>query len=606
MTLYEFCAATHWTVSTNPIIQETNEYSVKSCRLGCYNMVQPTMLGFLSPPANGPSGLSQSTPPPGQSSPKANGKKSRDLPKRGTKKSKKCQRQERKRERKRAKLHRQCKTNVNSSTPGTPESTTPTPMPSPSDKSVPELLWDSGDIDNNASVLIADRSLTDMLCSVDKSLHHDSHSTNPESSSDTILRLEAQVLAANIELHGVKQEHTALQHQLELLMTELDKLKKNDKSQKCEIKKLLNENDRLKRDISRFKGIRKYTDNTGSTAPDKAVTAKADTAMIPAEKYNKLRSDLIEITDSLLVALDNELPADFTVVNRRKQRGPPDQGNHAHTTIQQNNALPSRSTAVMGQQMHQTPASESQQDVSSPPRPQLPQQPPSRPLPRPIPVVEIGAAARHAAQRSTNLRSPDHSDPAARRPAHPSPVTHQAATHRGDDTIVIGTSLVNGLGPKLNSLGVNATCFMYRGADIPTIQNRIRYILTPGTNPKYIILQVGGNDATKRPAASITARYESLVADIKRRCPQSTVIISKVPPRMGTMRTMSTIHEINKALDKFAERSQNVYSIDVCPTSIFHFKKDCTHFNANGLSFYADKIVTQLRNFQGPQQTLVL
>ena len=114
-------------------------------------------------------------------------------------------------------------------------------MPSPGDKSVPELLWDSGDIDNNMSVLIDNRSLTDMLCSVDKS--HDSHSKNPESSSDTILRLEAQVLAANIELNGVKQEHTALQLQLELLMTESDQLKKNDKSQKCEIKKLMNEND---------------------------------------------------------------------------------------------------------------------------------------------------------------------------------------------------------------------------------------------------------------------------------------------------------------------------------------------------------------------------
>ena len=144
---------------------------------------------------------------------------------------------------------------------------------------------------------------------------------------------------------------------------------------------------------------------------------------------------------------------------------------------------------------------------------------------------------------------------------------------------------------------------MYRGADIPTIQKQIRNILTPGTNPKYIILQVGGNDATKRPAASITAPYESLVADIKRGCPQSAIIISKVPPRKGRMRTMTTIHEINKALDKFAEVSQNVYSIDVCPTSIFHFKKDCTHFNANGPSFYADKIVTQMRNFQGPQQT---
>ena len=275
--------------------------------------------------------------------------------------------------------------------------------------------------------------------------------------------------------------------------------------------------------------------------------------MILAAKYNKLRWVLIGTTDSLLVALNNELPGDFTVVARRKQRCPPDQGNHAPATVQQNNVLPTKSTAAMGQQRHQTPASESQQDVSSPPRSQLSQQPPSRPLPRPIPVVEIGAAARHAAQRSTNLRSPDHSDPAARRPAHPSPVTRQATTHRGDDTIVIGTSLINGLGSKLNSFGVN--------------------ILTPGTNPKYIILQVGGNDATKRPAASIAARYESLVANNKRRCPQSTVIISKVPPRKGTMLTMSTINEINKVLDKLAERSQNVYSTDVCPTSIFHFKK---------------------------------
>ena len=66
-------------------------------------------------------------------------------------------------------------------------------------------------------------------------------------------------------------------------MTELDKLKKNDKSQKFQIQKLMNENDRLKRDISRLNGIRKYTDNTVSTAPDKAAFTEADMAMIPAE-----------------------------------------------------------------------------------------------------------------------------------------------------------------------------------------------------------------------------------------------------------------------------------------------------------------------------------
>ena len=138
---------------------------------------------------------------------------------------------------------------------------------------------------------------------------------------------------------------------------------------------------------------------------------------------------------------------------------------------------------------------------------------------------------------------------------------------------------------------------MYREADIPTIENRFLNILTRDMNPKYIILHVGSNDATKRLAACIAAaRYEFRIPDIERRCPQSTVILSKGPPRKGTVRTMSTINEINKALDKFSKRSRNVYSVDVYTTSIVHFKKDCTHFNANGLSFHVEKIDTQMRN----------
>ena len=177
-------------------------------------MVQTTIRAFMSPPTNRSIGQSQSTPPPGQSSPNANHEgESRELPKRVGKKAKKCQRQEHKRERKRAKLHRKCKNNswqVDPGTPnstvltpdsGTPKSTAHTPMPSPGDKSAQGLL-DSGD--TNSSILFGDRSLTEMLCSDVTESGDRTHTSNCESNSEAILRLEAQVLAANIELHGVK------------------------------------------------------------------------------------------------------------------------------------------------------------------------------------------------------------------------------------------------------------------------------------------------------------------------------------------------------------------------------------------------------------------
>ena len=99
-------------------------------------------------------------------------------------------------------------------------------------------------------MLIGDKSLTDMLASVGEPRSDGEHPSR-ESYQDAILRLEARVLAANIELQGVSDERNSLQQQIELLMTEIDKFKKVDKMQKLEIKKLTNDNDKLKRDISK-------------------------------------------------------------------------------------------------------------------------------------------------------------------------------------------------------------------------------------------------------------------------------------------------------------------------------------------------------------------
>ena len=112
-----------------------------------------------------------------------------------------------------------------------------------------------------------------------------------------------------------------------------------------------------------------------------------------------------------------------------------------------------------------------------------------------IPVVEIGVAARNAAR--TNGRTTNPPVPSSLGPSSSPPTDHS------DYAIIIGSSLVNGLGTKLHSTGISATSYMYRGADIPTIQSRVPYILKPGINPRYVVLQVAGNDATKQDSNRI-------------------------------------------------------------------------------------------------------
>ena len=70
---------------------------------------------------------------------------------------------------------------------------------------------------------------------------------------------------------------------------------------------------------------------------------------------------------------------------------------------------------------------------------------------------------------------------ASRCPSHPHPVS----SHR---TAVIGTSLKNGPGQQLNKLGIPATTHMCRGATIPVLQNRMKYILNHRNQLERIVL----------------------------------------------------------------------------------------------------------------------
>ena len=536
-------------------------------------MVQEKITGFLSPPTAGSRSQSLRTPPPGQSSPKVT--TTPDLPKRVSKKSKKLKKEQRKREWKRARLHRACKRDTQDTQPTTPERDDITPMPSPNGQCMNE--WGVHP-ETDASMLVGDKSLTDMLASVGEP------EQDRESNQDAVLRLEARVLAASIELQGVNDERTALQQQVDLLMAEIDMFKKVDKAQKVEIKRLNNENDKLKRDVSKYNGMRKYTDSDTQN-PVVDVCPGTDTA--ECNRCRVLRSKLIGVTDSLVTALDEHASTEFTVVTHRKrgQTGPAPSTSHqpSHSSHPPNNSVqPSFASVAMRQ-------------VSTPtPVPSLSQQPPARSLPRPIPVVEIGAAARHATRGETTACSEKSPVPSVA-----GPIEHRNSS----ETIIIGTSLISGLGPMLHRQGIPVTSYMYRGADIPTIQGRLSSILPPGATPKRVILQVAGNDVTKHSPDKVAARYDALISSIKMRCPQTEIILSKVPPRKGTPRTMASINEINRRIDSFVSKTRGVFSIDVCPSTLYHFKKDCTHFNSAGLKYYANGMANVLRNFHRQHPT---
>ena len=168
-------------------------------------------------------------------------------------------------------------------------------------------------IRSDNSILITDRSLTDMLAS--NTVHNDSQlPDNMNESQDEIIRLESKLLASEIELQYEKNERLSLQCQVELLMKEIDDFKKTDKHQKFQIKKLVNDNDKLKKEYSRVSGMRRFTDN------DKPVRNNVATQMGDiddlAHKYDRLKSRLVGITDSLLTALDDD--NDFTIVSKGK------------------------------------------------------------------------------------------------------------------------------------------------------------------------------------------------------------------------------------------------------------------------------------------------
>lgn len=376
----------------------------------------------------------------------------------------------------------------------------------------------------------------------------------PDDGSDlSRLHLHTQYLA---------DANNRLQTQIELLESDIDNHLKLDSIQKTAIKKLTRENDNLRRELSKHKGMRKFTvadetigKDTGKCSRcDNTTAATSDELELAQAKLNSLRDHIKCTANELLCAVSEGSKEDLHVddgfqpcVARRRRRNRCTQTNGPTTTPNPAPPGPTNNQRVQHQ--------------------------------------GTDASSRHH-------NRPDHSF------TYADALIRPRKAPNNPDTIVIGTSLVRGVGAHLKRRDIDNVCYTYPGADIPQIRSRICHVLPHKHSPKQIVLQVGGNDAEAHPAAPIVKQYDALISQIKARCPRSTIIVNRIPPRRFNNWTNKKIDMINTFLSNRSLKGDGVKFVDNCPSFPDHFKRDRVHFSRDGCQVYADKMACNLINFQ--------
>ena len=343
-----------------------------------------------------------------------------------------------------------------------------------------------------------------------------------------------------LQIEKLKSDNSALRSALDLL-------KKTDTNQKAKLKKLMQENDNLKRDISKHRGIRRYTTSDKSDSQTQLDKLREEIDVTQA-KLASLRDgvrsyalSLIDLTDAnpqsgntLTIATnpskggDNAQNDDFQVVTRRGRRQH-DDVNERHNRQADGDVSQHRNRQYEGQ-----PSGEATV----------------------CPVTPPGSVAPPGGQTSDQGRVTQRS------PAGPQRKSYAGALReRLSDTVVIGTSLVRGVGARLHQRGIDNTVYSFPGAQLPLIRNRLDNILVPGKIPKNIVIQAAGNDVGHQRTDLVVREYGKLIKALKFRCPQSKIWLCKIPRRSRLSWLHSEIAKVNTFLEK-SFHGKNVEFID--------------------------------------------
>ena len=325
----------------------------------------------------------------------------------------------------------------------------------------------------------------------------------------------------------------------------LDQFKKSNK-------RLTSENDKLKRDLSKKSGMRQFTTSETSTQTQSdPPTRLQDTADMSVAKFNSFCDHVSTIAKSL-----------FDDFSKAKISTTPTQ---AETTVPPSS---SPSAGFQPVQSRKRPAPKTASAQSNP-----------------IPVIQVNTTRTplpptyaQVSSRSTGSRPPQ------RRPG-------QGARKR-TRTIILGTSLTDGLSSELNKHGISTTTHIYRGAKLDLIRERVPHIFPKDVRkqPDNILLLAGGNDAEETTVDLTINSYEGLVRDIRKVCPQAKIILSAIPPRKNNVTINKRIEKVNEYLSDRGQRNDFVEFVNVVPTESKLFTAKKVHFNSEGKSTFATSL----------------
>ena len=453
---------------------------------------------------------------------------------------------------------------------GTPQTPT-TPMPDVEVASQsPSIAVTADDVDS-ASVDLLDlldneRNISDMLASalVGSDLPGDiDNATDTDANTctlDPVIALEAALVSSRVELDGLSQENASLNTAMQLLNEEIDDYKKVSNSQKQEIKRLKNDNDLLRREVSRCKGIRKYTETPQETKPSDNLTAVS-------AKLASVKECMINVASTIINAIeDNDSDVNATsfttVKSRRRSRDVITIDEAPETQTLQAIAVLTDSTMMRSSAVSSIRG-------GGAPTPTAPE------------VTSTQSYAQAAASRASRTTTP--------------------APHHQKHPIIIGTSLIKGAGGRLNKLGIPAECYSYPGSEIPRIRSRLKHVIPEPNKHSLCVLQAGGNDAERRPVESVIAQYDTLIDEVRRCTPGTHIMISAIPPRRNNNLIINKIERLNAHLQQKCSRDQGLHYVQVYPDYVHWYKRDLVHFNRRGDNVYAERLASAIEGFHGSQ-----
>ena len=336
----------------------------------------------------------------------------------------------------------------------------------------------------------------------------------------------------------LRESNLRLINELKKSEAVINKLKKESTNQKSHIKKLTDKCDTLQRKLSKLSGMRKFAE-------------KNDKSSIPNPDTEKLKNER-----DLAQAKYNSLKQEITITTRN---------------------------------LYSVLEDEPAPDVS-PPTAQAKQKKPAknnRPKFRPAPVnVNVSKSGKSGIHMKSTTSSS----------------TTKRSMTPDTNTVLWGTSLVEGMGHELRDRGIDATAICFPGGRTEYMKDRAySSFASLKTQPKNIIVQTAGNccDDIKMPTESIINNYETIIQEIKRAAPASRVVCSSIPPRRDNPWVNLRIKKVNDYLrTRGALNIDNVSFVDVAPKDLkTMFRQDKVHFNVKGKAEYARGLKHEILNF---------